>query len=142
MKSSKLTLFLNLLLEEEDFHKTSYYAEKLMVSSKTISNYINDLRYYMRNHQVALISRHGVGIRLEGSMEERAKLREAIQQDLDETPTSKNRQHKILEKLLMKDEMCVGASSVGCLLCQFHFHRERFGENRTASFATGSLFTT
>ena len=36
MKSSKLTLFLNLLLEEEDFHKTSYYAEKLMVSSKTI----------------------------------------------------------------------------------------------------------
>lgn len=34
MKSSKLTLFLNLLLEEEDFHKTSYYAEKLMVSSK------------------------------------------------------------------------------------------------------------
>ena len=40
MKSSKLTLFLNLLLEEEDFHKTSYYAEKLMVSSKTISNYI------------------------------------------------------------------------------------------------------
>ena len=55
MKSSKLTLFLNLLLEEEDFHKTSYYAEKLMVSSKTISNYINDLRYYMRNHQVALI---------------------------------------------------------------------------------------
>ncbi len=99
MKSSKLTLFLNLLLEEEDFHKTSYYAEKLMVSNKTISNYINDLRYYMRNHQVALISRHGVGIRLEGSMEERAKLREAIQQDLDETPTSKNRQHKILEKL-------------------------------------------
>lgn len=116
MKSSKLTLFLNLLLEEEDFHKTSYYAEKLMVSSKTISNYINDLRYYMRNHQVALISRHGVGIRLEGSMEERAKLREAIQQDLDETPTSKNRQHKILEKLLMKDE-CVSVRRLSDAYC-------------------------
>ena len=87
-----------------------------MVSSKTISNYINDLRYYMRNHQVALISRHGVGIRLEGSMEERAKLREAIQQDLDETPTSKNRQHKILEKLLMKDE-CVSVRRLSDAYC-------------------------
>lgn len=122
MKTSKLTLFLNLLLEEEGYQKTGYYAEKLMVSSKTISNYVNELRYYIRDHQLTLQSKHGVGIRLEGTLEDKQRLRETIQQDLDETPTSKNRQHKILEKLLMmdacvsvrrlSDEFCVSSTSI------------------------------
>ena len=44
MKTSALSKFLNLLLEESDYRKTSYFAEKLMVSNKTISNYITELR--------------------------------------------------------------------------------------------------
>lgn len=43
MKTSALSKFLNLLLEESDYRKTSYFAEKLMVSNKTISNYITAL---------------------------------------------------------------------------------------------------
>lgn len=34
MKTSALSKFLNLLLEESDYRKTSYFAEKLMVSNK------------------------------------------------------------------------------------------------------------
>ena len=33
MKASALTKFLNLLLEESDYRKTGYFAEKLMVSN-------------------------------------------------------------------------------------------------------------
>ena len=39
MKTSALSKFLNLLLEESDYRKTSYFAEKLMVSNKTISKW-------------------------------------------------------------------------------------------------------
>ena len=34
MKTSALSKFLNLLLEESDYRKTSYFAEKLMVQIK------------------------------------------------------------------------------------------------------------
>ena len=51
MKTSALSKFLNLLLEESDYRKTSYFAEKLMVSNKTISNYITELRYHMKEYE-------------------------------------------------------------------------------------------
>ena len=66
MKTSALSKFLNLLLEESDYRKTSYFAEKLMVSNKTISNYITELRYHMKEYELDITAKHGVGIRMEG----------------------------------------------------------------------------
>lgn len=60
MKTSALSKFLNLLLEESDYRKTSYFAEKLMVSNKTISNYITELRYHMKEYD--WISRQSMGL--------------------------------------------------------------------------------
>ena len=68
MKASALTKFLNLLLEESDYRKTGYFAEKLMVSNKTISNYITELRWYMREYGLDITAKHGVGIRMEDRM--------------------------------------------------------------------------
>lgn len=39
MKTSALSKFLNLLLEESDYRKTSYFAEKLMVYEKNLLNF-------------------------------------------------------------------------------------------------------
>ena len=61
MKTSALSKFLNLLLEESDYRKTSYFAEKLMVSNKTISNYITELRYHMKEYELDITAKHGVG---------------------------------------------------------------------------------
>jgi len=104
MKASALTKFLNLLLEESDYRKTGYFAEKLMVSNKTISNYITELRWYMREYGLDITAKHGVGIRMEGDRNALVKLQKSMQQEMQETFTSESRRKKIMEKLLMFDE--------------------------------------
>lgn len=106
MKKSALTRFLHLLLAEQDYRKTSYFAEKLMVSNKTISNYITELRYYMRNYDLTIVTKSGVGIRMEGLKADIAALQAHMQLELEESSSNEHRQHNILEKVLMKDE-CV-----------------------------------
>ena len=85
MKASALTKFLNLLLEESDYRKTGYFAEKLMVSNKTISNYITELRWYMREYGLDITAKHGVGIRMEGDRNALVKLQKSMQQEMQET---------------------------------------------------------
>lgn len=104
MKASALTKFLNLLLEESDYRKTGYFAEKLMVSNKTISNYITELRWYLREYGLDITAKHGVGIRMEGDRNALVKLQKSMQQEMQETFTSESRRKKIMEKLLMFDE--------------------------------------
>lgn len=79
MKTSALSKFLNLLLEESDYRKTSYFAEKLMVSNKTISNYITELRYHMKEYELDITAKHGVGIRMEGDQSAVKLLQKSIQ---------------------------------------------------------------
>lgn len=122
MKTSALTKFLNLLLEENDYRKTSYFAEKLMVSNKTISNYIAELRYYMKEYGIDITAKHGVGIRMEGDRNAVILLQKSMQQDAKESFTSESRRKKIMEKLLMHDEsisvrrlsdaFCVSSTSI------------------------------
>ena len=99
MKASALTKFLNLLLEESDYRKTGYFAEKLMVSNKTISNYITELRWYMREYGLDITAKHGVGIRMEGDRNALVKLQKSMQQEMQEHTTSDSRRKKIMEKL-------------------------------------------
>ena len=104
MKTSALSKFLNLLLEESDYRKTSYFAEKLMVSNKTISNYITELRYHMKEYELDITAKHGVGIRMEGDQSAVKLLQKSIQRTAGDSLTSECRRKKIMEKLLMLDE--------------------------------------
>lgn len=122
MKTSALAKFLNLLAEESDYRKTSYFAEKLMVSNKTISNYIAELRYYMLEFGLDITAKHGVGIRMEGDIRAIQQLQNAIQKNARDSLTSEHRRKKIMEKLLMQDEsisvrrlsdeFCVSSTSI------------------------------
>ena len=75
-----------------------------MVSNKTISNYITELRWYMREYGLDITAKHGVGIRMEGDRNALVKLQKSMQQEMQETFTSESRRKKIMEKLLMFDE--------------------------------------
>ena len=88
MKTSALSKFLNLLLEESDYRKTSYFAEKLMVSNKTISNYITELRYHMMEYELDITAKHGVGIRMEGDQSAVKLLQKSIQRTAGDSLTS------------------------------------------------------
>lgn len=88
MKTSALSKFLNLLLEESDYRKTSYFAEKLMVSNKTISNYITELRYHMKEYELDITAKHGVGIRMEGDQSAVKLLQKSIQRTAGDSLTS------------------------------------------------------
>lgn len=108
MKNSKLIQFLNYIIEEQDFQKTSMFARKLNVSNKTISNYVNELKYYIRcmsNIHLEIVSKHGVGIRMEGTLIDKQTFKESFVHGLDDYPSSNQRQKSILEKLLMRDEV-------------------------------------
>ena len=97
MKTSALAKFLNLLAEESDYRKTSYFAEKLMVSNKTISNYIAELRYYMLEFGLDITAQHGVGIRMEGDIRTIQQLQNTIQKNARGSLTSEHRRKKIME---------------------------------------------
>ena len=122
MKTSALSKFLNLLLEESDYRKTSYFAEKLMVSNKTISNYITELRYHMKEYELDITAKHGVGIRMEGDQSAVKLLQKSIQRTAGDSLTSECRRKKIMEKLLMldesisvrrlSDEFCISSTSI------------------------------
>lgn len=122
MKTSALTKFLKLLLNETDYRKTSYFAEKLMVSNKTISNYIAELRYHMKDYGLDIVSKHGVGIRMTGDKHAISQLQKSMLLETREAFTSESRRKKIMEKLLMyddsisvrklSDEFCVSSTSI------------------------------
>ena len=122
MKTSALTKFLKLLLNETDYRKTSYFAEKLMVSNKTISNYIAELRYHMKDYGLDIVSKHGVGIRMTGDKHAISQLQKSMLLETREALTSESRRKKIMEKLLMyddsisvrklSDEFCVSSTSI------------------------------
>lgn len=107
MKNSNIARFVSLILDSNEFHKTSYYAQKLQVSNKTISNYINEIKYLLRtipDIHLNVSSKHGVGICIEGTEEDKGTFKKAFFHTIEISPTSSYRQKIILEKILMFDQ--------------------------------------
>ena len=85
-------------------------------------SYITELRYHMKEYELDITAKHGVGIRMEGDQSAVKLLQKSIQRTAGDSLTSECRRKKIMEKLLMldesisvrrlSDEFCISSTSV------------------------------
>lgn len=103
VKEAKMIMFYQLIFKQTGFKKTSFFANELNVSRKTIYNYLHELEYQLKDYKISLIRKAGVGLLIEGSDSEKKKfLNNMIDGGIQISSTSERRK-EILEKLLMMD---------------------------------------
>ena len=93
--------FISMFVPEEEFRKVSEYAEALGVSSKTIYNYLNELEPAIELYNLRLEKRSGKGIVLRGTMEEKLRFCQSLNEETDLSVLE--RRDRIYEELVMYD---------------------------------------
>ena len=93
--------FISMFVPEEEFRKVSEYAEALGVSSKTIYNYLNELEPAIELYDLRLEKRSGKGIVLRGTMEEKLRFCQSLNEETDLSVLE--RRDRIYEELVMYD---------------------------------------
>ena len=121
MKKVTLNEFIKELCSQNEYKSKTFFAEKLGVSTKTISNYLSEMDEILTTFYLSIDSQRRQGILLTGTNENKQKLLDTFEQPLDSESTSKRR-ITILERLLMfdqtvsirnlSDELYVSASSI------------------------------
>lgn len=96
--------FIQELCHQLDFQPIKYFAEKLGVSTKTLSNTIQKLNQVLPDHHLYIESKHGVGIRLTGTKANKAYYLAQIESD-EQIEEVQKRTEDILEQLLLHDQV-------------------------------------
>lgn len=105
VKEAKMITFYQLIFKQTGFKKTSFFAQELNVSTKTIYNYLSELEYQLKDYDLTLIRKAGVGLLVEGSdSEKKLFLNDMLDGGIQVSSTAERRE-EILEKLLMMDSI-------------------------------------
>lgn len=105
VKETKMFTFYQMIFNQKNFQKTIFFAHELNVSTKTIYNYLSELEYQIRNYDITLIRKPGVGLKVDGSENEKKVFLNNILGDGFQKSSTSERRDEILEKLLMLDEV-------------------------------------
>lgn len=95
---------IRLLIVENDFKPTKYYSEILKVSDKTLSKDINFIENYLKNKNIAIVRKPGIGIQIKITNHQKINLLNDVNANLEAfDPLSiKNRRIETLKLLLTK----------------------------------------
>ena len=105
VKETKVITFYQLLIKQTGFQKTSFFANQLHVSAKTIYNYLSEFEYQIKNYDLKLIRKPGVGLYVEGNESEKKNFLLTMLDGGVQISSAKQRRDEILEELLMFDRI-------------------------------------
>lgn len=102
MKDKRIELFLNMLLNEDDYQPTEYYAKALNVSNKSIYNYLGEIEPELEKMELSISRKAGVGLRLKLSQNEKRVVKETLFSNLN--LGGDERVSQIKKRIIMFDE--------------------------------------
>ncbi len=117
----RMRQILNVLLKEQDAISVKHLAEQIGVSKRTVQRELEYISGSLKGYDICFWSKTGVGIRLDGSKEEKQRLREAIgQRDSYDTGNREERRKRLVLEILREKE-----------LRKLFYYSDRFGVSET-----------
>ena len=103
--SSRLKKILQIIIETDGYVKVEELAKRLKTSSRTIFRELRHIDDALKEYHVHMISKAGMGIRMEGSCEDKEALRQELNTEQIQYLNKEERQHLLIFELLRSDEV-------------------------------------
>lgn len=117
----RMRQILNVLLKEQSAISVKYLSEQIGVSKRTVQRELEYIEGTLKGYDLCFWSKTGVGIRLDGSEEEKQRLREEISQgDSYDTGNREERRKRLVLEILREKE-----------LRKLFYYSDRFGVSET-----------
>lgn len=117
----RMRQILNVLLKEQSAISVKYLSEQIGVSKRTVQRELEYIEGILKGYDLCFWSKTGVGIRLDGSEEEKQRLREEISQgDSYDTGNREERRKRLILEILREKE-----------LRKLFYYSDRFGVSET-----------
>lgn len=117
----RMRQILNVLLKEENAISVKYLAEQIGVSKRTAQRELEYISGSLKGYDLVFWSKTGVGIRLDGSPEEKRRLMEEISEgDSYDTGNREERRKRLILEILREKE-----------LRKLFYYSDRFGVSET-----------
>lgn len=117
----RMRQILNVLLKEQNAISVKYLSGQIGVSKRTVQRELEYISGTLKGYDICFWSKTGVGIRLDGSEEEKQRLKEEISQgDPYDTGSREERRKRLILEILREKE-----------LRKLFYYSDRFGVSET-----------